>query len=213
MKRVILRSVLGLVGIMAFLSSCHTGPKTLPILGQKQIENGDTLYHQISDFAFLNQDSNVVTQEWVKGKVYVTDFFFTSCPTICPKMSQQMLRLQENFADQPEVLLISHSIDPYYDTPQILDKYADKVGINTDKWQLLTGSFKEITSISDEYLVSVVKDSTVAGGYIHGGHFILLDGQRRIRGYYDGTQATQVDKLMEDIEILLTEPSSQAGDT
>ena len=213
MNKINIGSVLGIVGILILLLSCDPGPQTLPILGQKRIENGDTLYHRISDFSFLNQDSNLVTQEWVEGKIYVSDFFFTSCPTICPKMSQQMLRLQETFADQAEVLLISHSIDPYYDTPQVLEKYANKIGVDTDKWQLLTGSFKDITHISDEYLVSVVKDSTVAGGYIHGGHFILLDGQRRIRGYYDGTEATQVDNLMEDIEILLAESASQADNT
>ena len=111
-------------------------------------------------------------------------------------------------ADQSKVRLISHSIDPYYDTPSVLSTYADKLGIDSDKWQLLTGEFSEINSISDEYLVSVVKDSTVAGGYIHGGHFILVDEERRIRGYYDGTQESQVDNLMEDIEILLAEQSA-----
>ena len=194
--------------VLIYLASCNSEPKTLPILGQKKIEGGDTLYHKISDFEFLNQDSNTVTQDWVEDKIYVTDFFFTSCPTICPKMSQQMLRLQEQFADQSEVRLISHSIDPYYDTPSVLSKYADKLGVDSEKWQLLTGEFSEINAISDEYLVSVVKDSTVAGGYIHGGHFILVDEERRIRGYYDGTQESQVDKLMQDIEILLAERSA-----
>lgn len=200
------------LALLLCLAACNSQPKTLPILGQKKIEGGDTLYHQISDFEFVNQDSLSITQEWVEGNIYVTDFFFTSCPTICPKMSQQMLRLQERFADQPKVKLISHSIDPYYDSPSILSKYADKLGVNTDKWQLLTGEFSEINAISDEYLVSVVKDSTVAGGYIHGGHFILVDEKRRIRGYYDGTQESQVDNLMDDIEVLLAErPAELAG--
>lgn len=211
MKRSI--SLIGVLLTLTYLISCTSKPKSLPILGQKKIEGGDTLYHQISDFEFVNQDSNKVTQEWVAGKIYVTDFFFTSCPTICPKMSQQMLRLQEEFANQPDVKLISHSIDPYYDTPSILSKYADKLGVNTEKWQLLTGEFSEINAISDEYLVSVMKDSTVAGGYIHGGHFILVDEERRIRGYYDGTQSTQVDNLMEDIEILLAERSPDKADS
>ena len=201
----------GMVLTSIFVSACQTQPKRLPILGQKKIVNGDTVFHQIPDFRFVNQDSLPVTEEWVEGKVYVTDFFFTSCPTICPKMSQQMLRIQERFRENQEVLLLSHSVDPSYDTPEVLSAYAQKLDIDTEKWQLLTGNWKDVYGIADEYLVSVAKDSTVPGGYIHGGHFILLDEQRRIRGYYDGTQEKQVDRLMNDLDILLQEPDSEAG--
>ena len=209
------RNGLGYGSMVIFLmivSSCQSNPKRLPILGQKKIVSGDTVFHQIPDFSFVNQDSLQVTEDLVDGKIYITDFFFTSCPTICPKMSQQMLRIQERFRDKQDVLLLSHTVDPSYDTPEILSGYAEKLNIDTQKWQLLTGNWKDIYEIADQYLVSVEKDSTVPGGYIHGGHFILVDGQRRIRGYYDGTQEKQVDRLMNDVTLLLEEPLAETGD-
>ncbi|MEM6628662.1 MAG: SCO family protein [Bacteroidota bacterium] len=199
------------VGILVVLSACQSGSKILPILGQKKIVDGDTVFHQIPDFTFINQDSLPVTQELVEGKIYVTDFFFTSCPSICPKMSQQMLRIQERFKEEAEVLLLSHSIDPTYDTPEVLSGYAEKLEIDTKKWHLLTGNWKDIYNISDEYLAVVAKDSTAPGGYLHSGHFLLVDGNRRIRGAYDGTQAKQVDRLMNDMDVLLEEMLAEGG--
>ncbi len=194
------------VGLMWLAIGCGSGSSSsLPILGTSQVVDGDTLYHTIPEFSFINQDSAKITQADLEGKIYVTDFFFTSCPTICPKMKQQMLRLYQRFKDDNEVMLLSHSIDPSYDTPTVLREYAKGLGISSDKWLLVTGEQKDIYLIADEYLVSVAEDESVPGGFIHGGHFILVDKSRRIRGYYDGTKEKEVDQLMSDIELLISE--------
>lgn len=200
-----------------FLYSCSESgahQKTLPILGEREaVErevNGnlvvDTLYHQVPDFAFVNQDSQQVTQETVKGKLYVTDFFFTSCPSICPKMKSQMLRVYEEFKDNPNVLLLSHSIDPQHDTVAVLKDYAERLGVQSSTWHFLTGEKDNIYDIASKYLVAVQEDGDAAGGgFTHGGHFILVDEQRRIRGVYDGTKEASVDQLLQDIPVLLNE--------
>ena len=187
--------------------------KTLPIYGEREpVErevNGevvvDTIYHQIPDYAFVDQDSQRVTPETFAGKIYVTDFFFTSCPTICPKMKSQMLRVYERFQDNPQVLLLSHSIDPEHDTVAVLREYADRLGVKSDKWHFVTGDKDSIYDVAMQYLVPAQEDEGVAGGFTHGGHFVLVDEKRRIRGIYDGTQEEAVDRLMEDIPVLLKE--------
>ncbi|TPE41043.1 SCO family protein [Pontibacter mangrovi] len=190
---------------------------TLPIYGEREpVERTvdgktvtDTIYHQIPDFAFVDQDSQRVTQETVAGKIYVTDFFFTTCPTICPKMKSQMLRVYEAYKENPDVLLLSHSIDPTHDTVAVLRDYADRLGIETQKWHLLTGDKDSIYDMAMQYLVPAQADGGAEGGFTHGGHFILMDGQRRIRGIYDGTKPESVDKLIDDIPLLLNEKKDE----
>jgi protein SCO1/2 len=198
-----------------FFYSCNDSGapgRTLPILGEREaVErvNGqtvvDTVYHQIPDFAFVNQDSQQVTQETVAGKVYVTDFFFTSCPSICPKMKSQMLRVYEEYKENPNVLLLSHSIDPQHDTVAVLKDYADRLGVESAKWHFLTGEKDSIYDIAMKYLVPAQEDGDAEGGFTHGGHFILVDEQRRIRGVYDGTEEESVNQLIKDIPLLLNE--------
>ncbi|ARS35971.1 SCO family protein [Pontibacter actiniarum] len=191
--------------------------KELPIYGEREpVErtvNGetvvDTLYHQIPDFAFVDQDSQRVTQETVDGKVYVTDFFFTTCPTICPKMKSQMLRVYEAYKDNPQVMLLSHSIDPTHDTVAVLHDYAERLGIESDKWHLVTGDKDSIYDIAMKYLVPAQEDGGAEGGFTHGGHFILVDGNRHIRGIYDGTKAESVDQLIQDIPLLLNDKKDE----
>jgi len=192
-------------------SNSNDAEKTLPIYGEREAVtrqvNGqtvtDTVYHQIPDFAFVDQDSQQVTQETVAGKIYVADFFFTSCPTICPKMKSQMLRVYEQFRDNPQVLLLSHSIDPEHDTVAVLREYADRLGVQAAKWHFVTGDKDSIYDVAMQYLVPAQEDEGVAGGFTHGGHFVLVDEQRRIRGIYDGTQEEAVNKLIKDIPVLL----------
>jgi protein SCO1/2 len=199
-----------------FFYGCNDGGasgRTLPILGEREaVErevNGqtvvDTVYHQIPDFAFVNQDSQQVTQETVAGKVYVTDFFFTSCPSICPKMKSQMLRVYEEYKENPDVLLLSHSIDPQHDTVAVLKDYADRLGVESAKWHFLTGEKDNIYDMAMKYLVPAQEDGDAEGGFTHGGHFILVDEQRRIRGVYDGTEEESVNQLIKDIPLLLNE--------
>ncbi len=193
---------LGLLSIMAF--ACEKPKeKELPILGRHEYGE-DTVYHQIDEFKFVNQDSNWVTQETVAGKVYVADFFFTSCPTICPIMKTQMLRVYERIQDDKNVLILSHTIDPKHDTVAVLKEFAERLGVSSEKWHFLTGKKEDIYKIGQtSYMVSAVEDPTEPGGFIHSGAFILVDDQRRVRGIYDGTKPDQVDRLMRDLDLLL----------
>ena len=180
--------------------------KKLPYLGRREIYNGDTISHTIADFKFVDLDSNYVTQATFKDQIYVSDFFFTSCPTICPVMKTQMLRVYEKYKENKEVAILSHSIDPKHDTVAVLKSFAERLGVESNTWKFVTGDKDEIYKVGQtSYMVSAVEDPTEPGGFIHSGAFILVDKQRRVRGIYDGTVADQVDILMSDMELLLKE--------
>lgn len=194
--------------------SCSDSKEKLPILGNREAitktVNGkqitDTLYHQIPDFEFINQDSVKITQKDFVGKIYVADFFFTTCPTICPKMKTQMLRIFKKFKDNPKVAILSHTIDPRHDTPSVLKEFSKNLGIQNSMWQMVTGDKAKIYEIGQKsYMVSATDDPTQPGGIVHSGAFILVDKNHHIRGIYDGTEPERVDKLMVDMEILLNE--------
>ena len=194
--------------------SCSDSKEKLPILGNREAitktVNGrqitDTLYHQIPDFEFINQDSVKITQKDFVGKIYVADFFFTTCPTICPKMKTQMLRIFKKFKDNPKVAILSHTIDPRHDTPSVLKEFSKNLGIQNSMWQMVTGDKAKIYEIGQKsYMVSATDDPTQPGGIVHSGAFILVDKNHHIRGIYDGTEPERVDKLMADMEILLNE--------
>ena len=194
--------------------SCSNSQEKLPILGNREAivktVNGkqitDTLYHQIPDFEFINQDSVKITQKDFAGKIYVADFFFTTCPTICPKMKTQMLRIFKKFKDNPRVAILSHTIDPRHDTPAVLKEFSKNLGIQNSMWQMVMGDKAKIYEIGQKsYMVSATDDPTQPGGIVHSGAFILVDKNRHIRGIYDGTEPERVDKLMEDMDLLLSE--------
>lgn len=200
----------------SLLISCSTATqeaKQLPILGEREAVrrevNGktitDTVYHQIPDFRFINQDSVPVTSQTVAGKIYVSDFFFTTCPTICPKMKSQMLRVYEQFKNNDQVLLVSHTIDPQHDTVAVLREYAQRLGVSSNKWHFVTGAKDSIYAQASQYMVSAMEDEAEPGGFVHSGAFILVDTNRRVRGIYDGTSPEQVDQLIKDIPLLLAE--------
>lgn len=197
---------------LAVLFSCsEPETKELPVLGPYKVSdsivNGklmtDTVYSAIRPFAFWDQDSNLITEKAVEGKVYVTDFFFTSCPTICPKMKQQMLRIYEEFQNEPRLVLLSHTIDPRHDSVATLHKFADKLGVSSDRWHFLTGNRDTIFDMAEHYMVTAMEDKLAPGGYAHSGAFLLVDTNRRVRGYYDGTKPEEVDQLIKDIRLLL----------
>jgi len=198
------------------LGSCDTGGRAtgdLPIFGHRYAEdrevNGevirDTVYHQIADFSFVNQDGETVTNKTVAGKVYVADFFFTSCPTICPIMKTEMLRVYEQFGDHPDFKILSHSIDPTYDTVGLLKDYSERLGVeNAETWHFLTGDQEHVYEIGQtSYMTTAMEDKEEPGGFLHSGAFILVDQNGHIRGIYDGTKSDQVNKLMKDIPKLL----------
>jgi protein SCO1 len=176
----------------------------LPKMGPSEItEGGDTIPYRIPSFGFVDQDSTLITEAQVKDKVYVVDFFFTTCPTICPKMSQQMVRVHDEFLDEDQVVLISHTIDPKHDTVAVLKAYAEALDITTKRWHMVTGEQDSLYNMARYYMVPAQEDADAPGGYIHSGAFILLDGERYIRGFYDGTKPDEVDEMIEDIRWLL----------
>lgn len=187
--------------VIAF--SCTVQDKPLPIFGERLIENGDTIFHTIAPFVFRDQDSALINNETVKGKIYVADFFFTSCRTICPKMKAQMLRVYEATAEMNDVVILSHTIDPEYDDVTRLHDFAERLGVESKRWHFLTGVRDSIFKIAQtSYFATAMADEAEPDGYIHSGAFLLIDKQGRIRGKYDGTVAKDVDKLIADIKRL-----------
>ena len=160
-------------------------------------------YHRIADFSLLNQNGDTITQENYRDKIYVADFFFTTCPTICPIMTANLVEVQAALANDPEVLLLSHSVTPEIDSVAQLKKYAIEKGVNDAKWNLVTGDKKQIYELARKSYLAVQEDGD--GGpfdMIHTENFILVDKKRRIRGFYDGTKEEEMDRLLSDIEIL-----------
>ncbi|SEA68691.1 SCO family protein [Pedobacter hartonius] len=191
--------------LLSILAGCKRKEKQLPFL-QQEIVGKDTTYRTIPSFKFLNQDSAVVTDKDFDGTIYVADFFFTSCPTICPTMHRNLLKVYKKYLNNPQVKLASHTIDVKYDTPSRMKAYADKLGIKGNQWEFLWGTRDSIYSLAERnYLVSVGQDNKAPGGFVHQGYLILVDKHKRIRGAYDGTVDEQVQQLMDDMDVLLKE--------
>jgi len=195
-----------LVAFVSILESCKTKELPLPIFGERKVVNGDTLFHRIAPFAFVDQDSAVVTNDTFRDKVYVADFFFTSCRTICPIMKTQMLRVYEATRDMPDVQIISHTIDPEYDTVALLRDFAKRLGVESGRWHFVTGVKDSIYKIAQtSYFATALEDKSEPDGFIHSGAFLLIDRQGRIRGKYDGTKEEEVNRLIVDIKKLRRE--------
>ncbi len=163
--------------------------------------------HRIGDFALLNQDGITTTQNDLRGKVYVADFFFTTCPTICIDMAKNMRKLQAEFANDNDVVLVSHSVTPKIDSVPVLRAYADKQGAIDGKWIFLTGDKEQIYNLARKQYFAVMEPgaSFDEHDFIHTDNFVLIDSKKRIRGIYVGTSDVEVDKLIKDIRILLQE--------
>ena len=213
MKKVLLF----VLAAIAIQSCTGKSDQKLPILGNREpierIVDGktvvDTIYQTIQPFSYLNQDSVAISDKDFDGKIYVADFFFTSCNSICPVMHRNMLNVYKKFKDNPKVKFLSHSIDIKYDLPSRLKTYATKLGIEGNQWEFVHGSRDSIFDISARnYLVSAFEDSSNPQGLVHQGWFILVDTKKQIRGAYDGTNEDQVKQLMEDMDKLLKEEAS-----
>ncbi len=204
-------SVLFAVGII----SCKSGGNNrLPILGKRdaitKTANGktitDTVYQAIPAFKFINQYGDSITDKSLNGKIYVADFFFTSCPSICPVMHRNMLTVYHQFKNVSDFRILSYSIDPKYDSVKVMKAYADKIGISGNTWWFLQGKKDDTYKLAQNYLTYVVEDKSAPGGFVHQGYFVLIDKQKHIRGAYDGTKTDEVDKLISDIKTLQAEP-------
>jgi len=205
-----------LISLLALIifSSCNSNSKKLPILGSREpiekVIDGktviDTIYQTIPNFSFINQDSVIINQDSLNNSIYVADFFFTSCPSICPIMSKNMLGIYEKYKGNKEVRFLSHSIDPKHDTVPKLKQYATKLGVMDTQWSFLYGDRDSIYNMAkDGYMSYAKENANIPGGYEHSGYFILVDKEKRIRGAYDGTDKNQVEQLSKDMDILLAE--------
>lgn len=199
---------------LAIMAGCDNHPpKTLPILGSRdpvtKVVDGktvtDTLYHSIPDFRLLNQDSVFIDNQLFENGVYIANFFFTHCPSICPTMQRNVLKVYEKYKGDERVKFLSHSIDFRHDSPSVLKSYAEKLGITNDQWQFVTGAKAAVYNLADSYMVYTKEDSNVPGGYDHSGYLLLVDSNRHIRGAYDGTNDEQVQLLLDELAILLKE--------
>lgn len=206
-----------LAGLLLVLSSCGSSSDKLPILGQREavtkVVDGkpvtDSTYQTIPDFAFVSQYGDTVTAKTLDNKIYVADFFFTTCPTICPKMKVQLKRVYERFKGNPDVMMLSHTIDPAHDSVPVLKEFSENLGVTGKQWLFVTGDREKIYDIGqNSYMVTAQADSTAPGGVVHSGAFILVDKAKHVRGIYDGTTEAGVNKLMADIDRLLAEYKS-----
>lgn len=207
---------LGLLLTLVFLSIyILTKPKkNLPIFNPRDVNPelvDSTIQHLgynhiIEDFAFTNQNGKTISQKDYEGKVYVADFFFTTCPTICPKMTDNMVWLQNEIKNNDKVKLVSFSVTPDIDSVPVLKKYAEEKGVIDSKWNLLTGNKKDIYYLARKSFL-VVKTGSPEEMYdmVHTENFVLVDQKKRIRGFYDGTNLEEVKKLLEDINFLCQE--------
>jgi len=197
--------------------ACRNESKTdtLPFFNQPDftpewISTCDSAYdsiHRIPPFRLMDQDSNWITEQTVEGKIYVADFFFTTCRSICPRLTVNMDNLQKRFKENPEVLFLSHTVLPEDDSVPVLKRYAKQNQIPTERWHLLTGNRDSIYQLArKEYFAGDTIGYYQAGDqFLHTENFILLDRHRRIRGVYNGTLGVEINRLEEDIRLLLNE--------
>ena len=159
-------------------------------------------YHKISDFELINQNGQKITQEFYSNKIYVADFFFTTCQDICPIMTKNMYRLQEELKNDNDILFLSHTVIPEVDTVQQLKKYSIENKVNDSKWNLVTGDKKQIYDLARKSYLAVEDTEYGEFDMIHTENFMLIDKKSQIRGFYDGTDDLEIDRLLSDIEIL-----------
>lgn len=187
------------------LFACKEEKQALPIIGEVEIVNGDTIYPRIDDIQLIDQDSQVFRLSQHSDKLIIGDFFFTSCPSICPKVQKQMLRLYDQYKTDDRILLLSHTIDIKNDSVTVLNRYAKNLEVDTKHWKFLTGVKDSVYHIADQYFVSVEEDPSAPKGFDHSGRIILLDQKRQVRGFCEGTDPRSVDGFFAIVDQLLAE--------
>jgi len=214
-----MRKILIVAAFILLCGACKFNgeKKNLPIYGNRQpvakTVNGkmvtDTIYQTIPAFKFVNQYGDSISNKTLDGNIYVADFFFTTCPSICPVMHRNMLDVYNTFKNTADFKIISHTIDPQHDSVPILKKYADKLGVTGNTWWFVQGKKEDIYKLSESYLVRKPQED-VKQLFIHDGSFLLIDKQKRVRGAYDGTDPKQVSQLIADIKTLQADPEQVA---
>ncbi|MES2515225.1 MAG: SCO family protein [Bacteroidota bacterium] len=195
------------VGWYFFNKSEHKPMRTLPYFGEKNtVKQGDTMFHTVKPFMFTDQYNEKVTEQTVSDKIYVTDFFFTTCQSICPIMSTQLERVYKQFAGNSDVLILSHTVAPEEDSVNVLMDYAKLHGVKNKKWLFLTGDKKHLYEMARQsYLLNMDEGNGDADDFIHTQNFALVDKEKHLRGFYDGTDSLEVSRLITDIKLLLEE--------
>jgi protein SCO1/2 len=205
--------VFSVVTISLFYSALKP-QKTLPIYNPADVNpelvdstvQYKSKYHTIADFSFVNQNGDTITQKNYEGKIYVADFFFTTCGSICPKMSTNLSEVQKAVLNNPKVMLLSHTVFPEVDSVSVLKAYAIKYGVVDSKWNLVTGDKKDIyTMARKSYLAVKLGRPDQLYDMVHTENFVLVDQKRRVRGFYDGTNKEEIKRLLEDIDFLSQE--------
>ncbi len=195
--------------LYVFLSIGKTNFIRLPYIGERSLAaNGkDTIYHSIAPFSFTNQDGVTVTDRDYDGKIYVVDYFFTTCKTICPKMTTELIRVQQKFAHTKGLVqILSHTVDPENDSVPVLKAYSEMVHADTKTWNFVTGDKKKLYEMARQsYLLNAVEGDGGPDDFVHSELFILVDKEKHIRGIYDGTDIKAVTNLIDDIKVLMAE--------
>ena len=203
--------------IYSYVTKGYNNFIKLEVVGEKDELGND---HMINDFSFINQDGYVVNNDSMLGNIYVADFFFTTCPTICPVMTKNMAYVQEKLKVYPELRFLSHTVNPKTDTPERFLEYIEEmrqnnIMIDLNNWDFLTGEKDDIYEIAKSYFVNVSPDSLAPGGFLHSEYFVLVDKEGRVRsgidkagnvlGVYDGTNDAQMKDLVNDVKVLMAE--------
>lgn len=216
-KYLILFAILFLPTILYLLFVYGKGEQNfahLPFVTYTDV-NGETQNRKAPEFGFVNQDGDTITNKDLEGKVYLVDFFFTTCPSICPIMTANMMKVQERFAHYDDFHTVSFTVDPKRDSPSVLNQYATERMLNTEKWDFLTGEKDSLYSVAYHYLSSAMEDSLAAGGFLHTEYFVLVDKEGFLRsrddeqgnviGVYNGTEAQHIRDLIDDVKVLMAE--------
>jgi protein SCO1/2 len=163
-------------------------------------------FHRVGPFSLTNQNGKTVTEKDYEDKIYVTDFFFVTCPTICPKMTKQMNRVYDEFKNNQDISFLSHTVMPEADSVPVLNKYAKDLGVYSDKWNFVTGDKKQIYNLARKtYFAAITEGDGGVNDFVHTENFVLVDKDKRLRGFYDGTSKVDVDRLIIDVYALIEE--------
>jgi len=204
--------------IYSYVTKGYNNFIKLEIVGEKDPDSGE--HHKISQFSFINQNNEIVNSSDMDSNIYIADFFFTNCPSICPIMTKNMAYVQKKLSVYPNIKFLSHTVDPKNDTPERFVEYIDEmknnnISINLDNWDFVTGEKDYIYNIARSYFVNVSMDSLAPGGFLHSEYFVLVDKEGRVRsgidkngnvvGVYDGTNEAQLRDLVNDVKVLMAE--------
>jgi protein SCO1/2 len=180
--------------------------KRLPVYGPVQVSaSGDSVFHAVPDFHLVNQEGKNISQKDLDGKIYVANFFFATCQSVCPQMNGNVRRIQEKFKGSDEVRIVSYTVDPEADSVSVLKDYASKMGADNSMWWFLTGSKDSIYNLAREGYLLPAAQRIKENDFFHSQDLLLIDKEKRIRGIYDGTESSEVDTLVDEIKVLMHE--------